>query len=121
MAKSQYDRWVDTFKPTPNPRCASGTCDGCMFETFGSDLEHVKDVLAKDPSRVWTLIEGDNGEWYISQGFHLVNRVGYLVTEKPFDPVDPKQARYLSKDVLYFWPNSDGTPLGPVFIWADIR
>ena len=48
--------------------------------------------------QVWTIVEGD-GEaaqgsdecdepcapnWFVVDGYHMVNRVGYLVTEKPF-------------------------------------
>lgn len=32
---------------------------------------------------IFTIIEGDDPHWYASPGFHIVNRVGYLVSSKP--------------------------------------
>jgi len=35
---------------------------------------------------VWTIIEsGEDETLYVSAGFHLVNRLGYIVTEKPWE------------------------------------
>lgn len=34
---------------------------------------------------LWTVVEGDNGKWYICHGFHLVNREMYLITEIPWE------------------------------------
>jgi hypothetical protein len=31
------------------------------------------------------VVEVDNGDWIISNGFHLVNRVGYILTEVPWE------------------------------------
>ena len=36
----------------------------------------------KSKYEVWTVLEGDNNVWYVSKGFHIVNRIGYLITEK---------------------------------------
>jgi hypothetical protein len=55
---------------------------GCMFETYGEELDFVRSV---DPSRICTLIEGDDGEWYVVSGYHFVNRLGYLILESPLD------------------------------------
>lgn len=50
------------------------------FETFGNDL---KTVLAYDEKYVWTCIDGDDGMYFIS-GYHLVNRIFYLITNEPW-------------------------------------
>lgn len=72
-----YDNWVEEFKPQ-NSKEESG-----MFETFGEDLEFVLHIANnKDNRRVWTLMDGDNGMSLV-EGYHLVNRVGYYITEKP--------------------------------------
>ena len=55
---------------------------GDMFETYGEELDFVRSV---DPSRICTLIEGDDGEWYVVSGYHFVNRLGYLILESPLD------------------------------------
>lgn len=48
------------------------------------------------------MVEGDDDNWYVSQGFHLVNRIGYLVTEVEFNQNDPDMVKsYLSADVLF--------------------
>jgi len=49
---------------------------GCLFETFGPELEF---VCQQDPRAIWTLIDCD-GEMVLSSGLQLVNRVGYLVS-----------------------------------------
>ena len=57
--------------------------DGCMFETYGPELEHVKGRLDDDVTRrtVWTIIEVE-GKFYYVSGYHFVNRFGYLITEE---------------------------------------
>lgn len=42
--------------------------------------------------RVWTVVEGDNGDWIALAGFHIVNRLGYVVTRLPWD--NPLQQAY---------------------------
>jgi hypothetical protein len=53
---------------------------GCLFETYGKEFDYVRRF---DPNRVWTLIDGDDGEMYVVNGLHLVNRVGYLLSRDP--------------------------------------
>lgn len=52
-----------------------------MFETFGPELEFVK---AQPENNVWTLMDDDDGNPVITTGFHVVNRIGYYVTEVPW-------------------------------------
>lgn len=50
-------------------------------ETYGADLEAVE---AADPMTVWTIVEGDETDnLYLVPGFHAVNRIGYVLAEKP--------------------------------------
>lgn len=56
--------------------CLGGS-GGCLFETFGEELEFVR---AQDPRAVWTLIDGDHDGQYLVSGPHFVNRIGYLVS-----------------------------------------
>lgn len=59
---------------------------GRMYETFGEELQYVRS-MASNPAtcnRVWTIIDGDDSLIY-SAGFHLINRLGYLITEIPFE------------------------------------
>ena len=55
-------------------------------ELFSQDYAELKDPRCADNcSNLWTVIEADNGDWIISNGFHLVNRVGYILTEVPWE------------------------------------
>ena len=71
-----YDQWAMTYEPILR--------DGSeLFETFGEDLEEVRNA---DPACVWTLIDGsEDDNCYIVNGYHLVNRVAYIITKKPFE------------------------------------
>jgi hypothetical protein len=75
--------WIETFKPI-NVRQ--------MYETYGKDL----DLLRSQPiENIWTYcIAGD--EAYIISGYHIVNRIGYYITEKPYPPDE-----YIVVDVDY--------------------
>ena len=58
-----------------------GDLNDHMFETYGDELDFVED---HDPSNIWTLIEED-GVLSLSSGKLMVNRIGYFVTEIPYD------------------------------------
>ena len=51
-----------------------------LFETYGSDLDF---VLNQNENKIWTLVDTDSG-LYVVPGYHLVNRVNYLITIKPW-------------------------------------
>jgi hypothetical protein len=64
---------------------------GCMYETTSPDIDYVLE-MAKE-NRVVTIIEGkdtigEDGEphstLFYSSGYHLVNRLGFLVLDKPY-------------------------------------
>lgn len=75
-----YDDWFDQFQPIKNMFDDNASFDGCMFETYDRELEHVKKA---DPANVWTLVEAEGGI-YLSNGFHYVNRIGYFISQFPF-------------------------------------
>jgi hypothetical protein len=62
---------------------------GCMFETFGDEMEFVRRQQQK---KIWTLVEEDGLSW-LSAGFHFVNRLGYFVTLQEWQ----------SKDEIYLY------------------
>ena len=66
--------------PTKNPVRKGAPFDGTMFETFGDELAFVRDQPA---DRIWSLVQGDDGDLYVVSGYHLVNRLGYFVTGRP--------------------------------------
>ena len=78
----------DTGSTLPEDMCSFG---GCMYETYGEELDYVRSMI--DQKRVVTIIEGedelgDDGEYhsviFYESGYHIVNRLGYLVLDKPY-------------------------------------
>lgn len=77
-----YDEWESTYKPRKNPVDPDASYDGCMFETYGSELEFIRTI---NPNHVWTLGDGDDGGMYIWNGYSIINRIGYFITAIPFE------------------------------------
>jgi hypothetical protein len=76
MSSRTDEEWMERFG---EPRENSG--GSSLFETFGEDYDA---VAAADPMTVWTVVEGDETEnQYLLPGFHFVNRIGYVLAEKP--------------------------------------
>jgi hypothetical protein len=82
--EKEFDAWDEKYKPIKNPfaQKQQGEFVEDKFETYGEELDFVR---AQDPKCIWTLVDGDDGNLYIVDGYHLVNRVNYFVTEKPFE------------------------------------
>lgn len=78
-----YDEWQSVYLPV---RTDTHTAHGSyIFETYGDDFAFVNSC---DTLRVWTLVDTDEGERII-EGLRFVNRVGYLVTVRPWsEPVE---------------------------------
>lgn len=77
-----FDEWRDAYRPVRNTIRTDAPFDGLMFETFGPELDA---VAAAHPACVWTLVSSDDDDGlYLLTGFHFVNRMGYLVTERPW-------------------------------------
>jgi hypothetical protein len=64
----------------PNASWAFNDSNGCLFETYGPELEFVR---SQDDRTVWTLVDGDDGDLYVVSGYHFVNRIGYLISTVP--------------------------------------
>ncbi len=81
MINITEDEFFEKYKPIKNHINLNAAFDGCMFETYGDEINFVFNVLKSDNKNVWTIIESDDTIYYIS-GYHLVNRFGYLITEE---------------------------------------
>jgi hypothetical protein len=55
-----------------------------MFETYGEEVEF---VIKQDPKHIWTWIQGDMSDLIVA-GYHYVNRLGYYITELPWENED---------------------------------
>ena len=51
-----------------------------FLETFEPSITQVQIVNTLRPKTLWTVVEGDDGNLYIVAGYHLVNRLHYVVT-----------------------------------------
>jgi hypothetical protein len=75
-------KWEEEYKPIKNHLDDNASEDGFMFETFGEEEMYVLRINYTEPNRVWTVLTDDFGELCIVNGWHWVNRIGYIITEK---------------------------------------
>lgn len=93
---TKFDRWFSTFQPQKHHAGINHGVDGYLYETYGKDIEYLQHIPSE---RLWTVIEADNGKWYISQGVHMVNRVGYIIAAVPYDHTNSAHSKL--QEVLY--------------------
>jgi hypothetical protein len=67
---------------------------GHMYETYGEELAYVRE---QPIANIWTIVEDDNGNWVVIPGYKLVNRMGYLICENPWD----EKTGWFNEDDLY--------------------
>ncbi len=80
------DAFYEYFKPYRHHDSCYDIWGGLGLETFGKDLDTVKKI---DASHLWTVVEGGSGnDMWITPGYHFVNRICYLVTEKSHQGID---------------------------------
>ena len=82
-----FEEWEAKYKPIYNHLDNGASFQdesgrGIMFETYGEEYEFVK---AQDPNTIWMYGDGDDGGSYIWSGWGFVNRLGYFITEVPFE------------------------------------
>ena len=83
IRRDDWDLFFERHKPVknhlnPHAGYVSGDGPGCLFETFGAEVEFVKQ---QPPNKVFTLL--DDGRSVVP-GWHFVNRLGYFVAEIPW-------------------------------------
>jgi len=69
------------------------------------DLFEFEDVRDQQPEHVWTIVDsGDDsdGNWYAQPGFCIVNKLGYVMTRKPWSDSTP--------DAIYFLDDFEHDP-----------
>ncbi len=75
LTEEEFDQ---RFKPIPNPR------DGGFYYDTPEDEDLIK--TAAEERRLFTAVDGDNGETLLYSGWHLVNRFAYVITENAWEP-----------------------------------
>lgn len=74
-----WEEFETNYRPIKNPFSADGSR---MFETYGEEVEFVRKAPA---NTIWTYSQVDYG-FVTTEGYHFVNRLGYYVTEVPWEP-----------------------------------
>jgi hypothetical protein len=74
------DNWEYQYRPIENHISGDQGWNGTLFETYGDDIAF---VVSQPQNLIWTWVDTDNGTAILS-GYHLVNRIGYFVTEYPW-------------------------------------
>jgi hypothetical protein len=91
MKNITEDQFYDLFNLIDNKIDLNAAFGGKMFETYGPELAFVQQMAKQN--RVITIVETDEAEegdvvipmmYYVS-GYHVVNRIGYLITDAPID------------------------------------
>jgi hypothetical protein len=79
LTEEDFDAQYPLVPNHINPSAGWNYADtgGCLFETSGHEFDFVRRY---DPRKVWTLVDGDDGDMYLISGLHFVNRVGYLLS-----------------------------------------
>lgn len=76
--------------------------DWCVKQSAENGLMDFEEANTHRLDHVWTVVEsGDDGDgnWYAMPGFHYVNRLGYIVTERRW--IDD------TLDAIYFFDDMD--------------
>ncbi len=80
----EEEAFIERFRPVPNHLDDNASFDfgdgGCIFETYGPELDYVR---LQPEEHIWTVLDVD-GELMIASGYHFVNRLGYILTAKPW-------------------------------------
>lgn len=90
------DEWFAAYKPIINHIDTNASFDGYMFETYGDEEQYIKTY--PNPNCVWTYGDGDDGGTYIWAGWSFVNRIGYFITEVPFQDGEEIQIQIMEPD-----------------------
>lgn len=105
---SQDEKFYAKYKPIKNTLVEDAPFDGCMFETFGDEIQEVL-KYARDEAKhkqVWTLVDCE-GLMYLVAGYSLVNRMGYIITEEPWDSQEEQYLMDSLGDETYYFAKCD--------------
>jgi hypothetical protein len=84
MKKLTEEEFDEHYTLMCNHLDTNASFDGYCFETYGEELDYVLTKVKEN--RVITILETDGDDDGINMcyasGYHLVNRIGYLITEE---------------------------------------
>jgi hypothetical protein len=92
----EISEFLEKYTLIENPYDSDERYEGNAFGLSKREISYVQEYAKKFPQRVWTIIEGDVDveesedlsvfAETIVNGFHLVNRTGFLITEEDGNP-----------------------------------
>ena len=82
LIKLTYDEFEAQFKPVENPDHDHGVFQFDAYDKNDSDFLEFMSV--NYPNHIWTRIDGEDGCIYNINGWHIVNRIDYIITEIPW-------------------------------------
>lgn len=91
-----FEQWEEKYKPIT-------ITEGELFTFDYAELGHAR----RTEKNLWTVIEGDDGGVYVTNDFHFVNRLGYILTEVDFDGEKDLEVCYI--DPSDFEPSDEET------------
>jgi hypothetical protein len=89
MSATTYRQLTDAefeeeFRPQQNHLDPNASWSGWGYETYGEELDYVCRIASEEPGRVWTVMDDEEtGGTVILSGMAFINRLLYIVTEKP--------------------------------------
>lgn len=79
MRKTDFEHFVEQYLPQLDREGALR-----RYETYGKDLEAVRKYGGENCEYLWTMVEAED-KWYILRGYHLVNRLFYIISQNPWN------------------------------------
>ena len=99
--KLTEDEFEAKFKPVENLEQDQGTY---QFDAYDEkDSGFLQFMATNYPAHVWTRIDGDDGRLYTINGWHIVDRIDYLVTEVPWQ-------KHHDYEILDYLPHYNSLP-----------
>jgi len=82
LIKLTDDEFDAQFKPVENLAQGQGVY---QFDAYDAkDSGFLQFMAINHPTHVWTRIDGEDGCIYNISGWHIVNRIDYVITEVPW-------------------------------------
>lgn len=81
------DEFTDKYTLCANKIDKNAAWEGVLYDTSPAEWEIVKQQLATDWKKVWTLVEED-GDLGVCLGLRIVNRLGYFITTEAAESED---------------------------------
>ena len=79
------DEFDNTYHLLKNRLVDVCSFNGCMFETYGKELDFIIEMVNVNPKNIWTIVTDDYSDLNIISGYHIVNKHGYLITMEDWE------------------------------------